>query len=75
MQVVVTTEEGDVSFDAPTIEVARLVASAYGFHVDVEPIGSRAGVIITATNGTATFKATGDTPSEAAGTLLKRMHA
>ena len=75
MAVTVTTCEGDLSFEAPTIEVARLVAAAHGFHCDVEPIGSKPGVNITATNGNATFTTTGATPSEAAGKLIARLHA
>ncbi len=69
MHVAVTTEEGVLNFEAPTIEVARLVASAHGFHVDVEPwVGN---VKLTVRRGGATINCSGATVSDAAAKLIK----
>ena len=70
MQVTVRTEEGDLSFEAPTIEVARLVASAHGFHVDVEPM-EPGRVKLTASRGKATIHCSGPTVNGAAAKLIK----
>ena len=70
MQVTVGTEEGDLSFEAPTIEVARLVASAHGFHVDVEPM-EPGRVKLVAKRGEATINCSGTTVSDAAAKLIK----
>lgn len=70
MEVTVRTEDGDLSFVAPTLEVARLVASAHGFHVDVEPM-EPGRVKLTATRSTTTIRTTGSTENEAAAKLIK----
>lgn len=38
MEVGVRTSRGLLSFDAEVLDVARLVASARGFHLDIEPM-------------------------------------
>ena len=38
MRITVDTDDGYMSFEAPTLEVARLVASAHGYDVDLEPM-------------------------------------
>ena len=70
MNVSVTTEEGVLSFEAPTIEVARLVASAHGFHVDMEPM-EPGRVKLTARRGEATINCSGATVNDAAAKLIK----
>lgn len=66
MEVSVRTEKGNLVFDAQTLDVARLVASTRGFHLDIEPMGPgaakltathhRTGAIIRA-NGTSVWHA------------------
>ena len=71
MEVSVGTDDGDLNFMAPTIEVARLVASAHGYHVDVEP-GAPGHVKLTATSvkSKATIVVNGTTVNDAAGKLV-----
>lgn len=69
MQVSVKTEEGVLSFEAQTIEVARLVASAHGFNVDVEPWAGN--VKLVARRGSTTIHCSGATVNEAAAKLIK----
>lgn len=59
-----------MSFEVPTLEAARMVASASGFHVDVEP-GAPGTVVLTATRGSATIKTKGTTVYDAAEKLIK----
>ena len=72
MVTAIQTEEGWLSFEAPTLEVARLVASASGFNVDVEP-GAPGRVDLTAQCGQVTIKTSGNTVYEAAEKLIKRL--
>ncbi len=70
MKVSVMTEEGLLKFEAPTIEVARLVASAHGFHCDIEPM-EPGRVKLVAKRGDATINCSGATVSEAAAKLIR----
>ncbi len=76
MQVsVVTGEYESISFQAPTLDVARLVASAHGFHVDVEPM-EPGRVKLTASSlvkDGVTIHCSGSTLNEAAASLIKRL--
>ena len=72
MVTAIQTEDGWLTFDAPTLEVARLVASASGFNVDVEP-GAPGTVRLTAQNGKATIITNGSNVYEAAEKLIKRL--
>lgn len=70
MRVTVETDEGDLSFEAPTIEVARLVATAHGFDCDLEPMGP--GVVkLTAKRGKTTLNFRGTTENDVADKMLK----
>ncbi len=66
------TDEGDLSFMAPTIEIARLVSSACGFCCDIEP-GAPGHVALTATRGEITIKTSGTTVYDAAEKLIRRL--
>ncbi len=72
METAVRTEEGWLSFEAPTLEVARLIASASGFNVDVEP-GAPGHVKLTASRGDVTINCSGSTVYDAAEKLIKRL--
>jgi hypothetical protein len=74
MEAAIRTEDGWLSFEAPTLEVARLIASASGFNVDLEP-GAPGHVKLTATRqgpkGPVTITTNGSTVYEAAEKLIK----
>lgn len=70
MRVTVETAEGNLNFEAPTLEVARLVASAHGFDVDLEPM-EPGRVKLRAHRGKTTINCTGSTENDAAEKLLK----
>lgn len=70
MQVTVRTTEGDLSFEAPTLEVARLVASAHGFSCECEPM-EPGRVKLTARRLAVTINCSGTTVSDAAAKLIK----
>ncbi len=72
MRAAIETEEGWLSFHVPTLEVARLVASASGFHVDLEP-GAPGNVKLTAIRGDITINCSGTTVYDAAEKLIKRL--
>ncbi len=72
METAVRTEEGWLSFEAPTLEVARLIASASGFNVDVEP-GAPGNVRLTASREGTTINCSGTTVYDAAEKLIKRL--
>lgn len=72
METAVRTEEGWLTFEAPTLEVARLVASASGFNVDVEP-GAPGTCRLTAVRGDITINCNGTTEWDAAAKLIKRL--
>ena len=74
METAIRTDEGWLSFEAPTLEVARLIASATGFNVDVEP-GAPGHVTLTATmntpKGVITITKRGSTVNDAAAAFIK----
>ena len=72
METAVRTTEGWLTFEAPTLEVARLIASASGFNVDVEP-GAPGHVKLTATRGDLTINTSGTTVYDAAEKLITRL--
>ena len=72
MRTSVETEDGWLTFEAPTLEIARLVASASGFNVDVEP-GAPGHVGLKAERNGVTIKTTGTTVYEAAEKLITRL--
>ncbi len=72
METAIRTDDGWLSFEAPTLEVARLIASASGFNVDVEP-GAPGSVSLTAVRGEITIKTSGTTVYDAADKLIKRL--
>lgn len=72
METAIRTEDGWISFDAPTLEVARLIASASGFNVDVEP-GEPGKVKLTAQRGNITITTNGSTVYDAAEKLLREL--
>ncbi len=72
METAIRTDEGWLSFEAPTLEVARLVASCHGFNVDVEP-GAPGACKLTATKGDITINTNGSTVYDAAEKLIKRL--
>ncbi len=51
MEVVVQLKERQVSFESETLDVARLVASTFGWLVDLEPTGHGNAAKLTATHG------------------------
>ena len=70
MRTAIETEEGWLAFEVPTLEIARMVASASGFNVDCEP-GAPGTVNLTATRGTTTIKTKGTTVYDAAEKLIR----
>lgn len=72
METAVRTEEGWLTFEAPTLEVARLVASASGFNVDVEP-GAPGAVKLTATRDGVNIVTNGTTVYDAAEKLIRKL--
>lgn len=72
MEVIIKTSDGDLGFIATTIEVARLVASAHGFHVDVEPM-EPGRVKVTARRLEATIHCSGSSVNDAASKLIGYM--
>lgn len=70
LRVTVETDEGELRFDAPTIEVARLVATAHGFDCDLEPVGP-GHVKLTAKRGKTTLNFKGTTENDVAHKMLK----
>lgn len=71
MDVSVRTDDGWLRFAAPTLEVARLIASAHGFHVDLEP-GEPGKCKLTAVHsGGAMVVCNGSCPNDAAAKLIK----
>ncbi len=75
MHVDVTTSDGTVGFEASTLEVARMVASVFGFEVDLEPqMAGKSTVKLTASHRTkATLVFNGKNINEAAGGLIKAL--
>ncbi len=51
MEVVVQLKQKRISFESETLDVARLVASTFGWAVDLEPTGQGGAAKLTATNG------------------------
>ncbi len=72
MHTAVHTDEGWLSFEVPTLEVARLVASASGFSVDLEP-GAPGHCKLTATRGDITIVTNGTTYYDAAEKLIRKL--
>ncbi len=72
METAIRTDDGWLSFHAPTLEVARLVASASGFNVDCEP-GEPGKVKLTATRGSITIVTHGTTNYDAAEKLIRKL--
>jgi hypothetical protein len=72
METLVRTEDGWLRFDAPTLEVARLLASVYGWDVDCEP-GAPGKVQLTAKRGDATIRTNGTTVYDAAEKLIGKL--
>jgi hypothetical protein len=70
MHVSVSTDFGELAFQAPTLEVARLIASTHGFHVDVEP-GAPGHCKLSATRDGATIVCNGTCPEDAAAKLIR----
>ena len=70
MKVTVETSEGDLSFEAPTMAVAVLVAQAHGFGCEIEPM-EPGRVNLTAKRGTTTLNFRGTTENDAAANLIK----
>ncbi len=52
MLVRLKSQKGWVELEAPNIDVARLVSAAYGFTVDVEPMGPGRCVVTAEGSGT-----------------------
>ena len=71
MEVTLQTDMGPLSFTATSLEVATLLASVYGWEVDVEPMAGS--VKVTARRGEATIKVNGNTVGEAADKLIRSM--
>lgn len=71
MEVVVRRESGLLSMDAEVLDVARLVASVRGFHLDIEPMGPGAAKLV-ATHGRtgAVIRANGASVNAAAEKLI-----
>jgi hypothetical protein len=72
METSIRTTEGWLTFEAPTLEVARLVASASGFHVDLEP-GEPGHCKLTATGNGVTIVTKGTTTYDAAEKLIRKL--
>ncbi len=72
MVVDVHTDEGKLSFEAPTLEVARLVANSLGYNVDLEPM-EPGKCRLTAQKGSITIRINGTTVYDAAGKLIKKL--
>ena len=71
MQVSVRTEEGYLSIESSALEVARMVASSRGFHLDCEP-GEVGRVRLTAAHPNGTTKVlNGTTADDVAAKLMK----
>lgn len=71
MEVGVRTKDGVLNVNAGVLDVARLVASAHGFHLDIEPMAPGAAKL-TATHGTtgAIVRANGSSVEAAAEKLI-----
>jgi hypothetical protein len=72
MEAAVRTDEGWLTFEAPTLEVARLIASASGFDVDLEP-GAPGQVALRAHRNGVTITTSGTTEYDAAHKLIERL--
>ena len=72
MELTLRQDERSLTFEAPTLEVARLVASACGWEVDVEPL-EPGRVSLKAHRNGATIGVTGTTVYDAAEKLISRL--
>lgn len=70
MEVIVRTSRGLLSINVETLEAAKLVATAFGFNLDLEPMVGSVRITATHSRTALTIGASGNDATEAAENLI-----